>query len=523
MTRFRASLLVALCLLAAWPAYAHPIAKRAYERTVAVRITETGAVVDYQLDLDEATAELDLLAVRDKSDLADLRTRDDVRNAFVRAYAPVIANYMGAELDGDPVDFVCTAQSFEIIDHMRCRFTFRGDWKLKADGLHQFKFLDGNYESEAGALWLSLTGDETVSLSDITQPSEKVQARQNTAPAPGDREKLRNASATISVTPQETRRSFHMATQAAALVGLSADGPVSLLPLLHDLSVELPAPEAADSASPNQSWLSLERLLDSQQGFWLLLFMAVGFGAAHALTPGHGKTLVAAYLVGERGTVGHAIFLGLVTTLTHTWAVVALAAVFYFLPTLPRDRVQFILGAGGGLLVAGMGIWLLFRRLTGQADHVHLGGHGHHHHGEHHHHHHRGADHYHDEHGHTHPLPNASTDVGWWRLVILGVSGGIVPCWDAILMLVFAVITGRLWLGLPLLVAFSSGLAGVLVLIGVLVVKAKGFAGSRFGESRLFRMLPVASAAAVTVLGLWLCYESTRPPTEPAKSVAVKQ
>src|SRR6516162_4718475 len=129
MTRFRASLLAALCLLAARPAHAHPIAKRAYERTVVVQLTQTGAVVEYQLDLDEATAELDLLAVRDKSDLADLRTRDDVRNAFLRAYAPVIANYMGAELDGDPVEFVCSGQSYEIIDHMRCRFTFHGDWK----------------------------------------------------------------------------------------------------------------------------------------------------------------------------------------------------------------------------------------------------------------------------------------------------------------------------------------------------------------------------------------------------------
>jgi ABC-type nickel/cobalt efflux system permease component RcnA len=88
------------------------------------------------------------------------------------------------------------------------------------------------------------------------------------------------------------------------------------------------------------------------------------------------------------------------------------------------------------------------------------------------------------------------------------VTGGIVPCWDAILMFGFAVAMHRIWLGLPLLLAFSAGLAGVLILIGIFVVKAKGFAGSRWGDSRLFRMLPVASAALVTVIGLWLCYTS---------------
>ena len=92
--------------------------------------------------------------------------------------------------------------------------------------------------------------------------------------------------------------------------------------------------------------------------------------------------------------------------------------------------------------------------------------------------------------------------------MVLGVSGGIVPCMDAIGMLFIAAGTGHLRLALPLLLAFSAGLAAVLILIGIFVVKAKGFAGSRWGDSRFFRMLPVASAATVTVLGLWLCYTS---------------
>jgi ABC-type nickel/cobalt efflux system permease component RcnA len=236
----------------------------------------------------------------------------------------------------------------------------------------------------------------------------------------------------------------------------------------------------------------------------MLLSLAALFGAAHALTPGHGKTLVAAYLIGERGTVCHACVLGLVTTLTHTGTVLALAVILllFFPQAVPKD-VQAVLGLVGGLLVAGMGFWLLLRRLSGGADHVHLGGHGHHHH-------HSGghADHCHDEDGHVHALAAPSQAVSWWGLVILGMSGGIVPCWDAILMLGFAISAQRLWLGVPLLLAFSAGLASVLILIGIGVVYFKGFATSRWGSGPWVRALPLVSAVLVTGMGLWLCYDS---------------
>ena len=91
---------------------------------------------------------------------------------------------------------------------------------------------------------------------------------------------------------------------------------------------------------------------------------------------------------------------------------------------------------------------------------------------------------------------------------MLGISGGIVPCWDAIALLAMAIGTQRVWLGLPLLLAFSAGLAGVLVLIGVLVVKIKGFGSSRFGDGRIVRTLPILSAVVVTLLGIWLCIDA---------------
>src|SRR5581483_1585454 len=98
--------------------------------------------------------------------------------------------------------------------------------------------------------------------------------------------------------------------------------------------------------------------------------------------------------------------------------------------------------------------------------------------------------------------------VGWWRLTLLGVSGGIIPCHDAVVVYVGAVSGGLLDFALPVLLAFSAGLAAVLVLIGIAVVKAKGTVGRSWSESRIFKALPIVSAALVTCIGLWLCYHS---------------
>jgi ABC-type nickel/cobalt efflux system permease component RcnA len=241
---------------------------------------------------------------------------------------------------------------------------------------------------------------------------------------------------------------------------------------------------------PASSHRLLDLLLDTRQGLGVLLLLAAGFGAVHALTPGHGKTMVAAYLVGERGTAWHAVVLGVVTTLTHTAAVLVLAALLpVFFPGAVPSTVQMLLGLVGGLLIAGLGLWLLMQRLAGQADHVHIGGGHHHHHG-----------------GEEEPARP-----GWAGLVLLGISGGIVPCWDAIAMLALAISAQRLWLGLPLLLAFSAGLAGVLVALGIAVVRARDLAGQRLeseGFRRFLRVLPILSAVVITALGLWLCYES---------------
>jgi ABC-type nickel/cobalt efflux system permease component RcnA len=486
--RFSYLALLLSTLYAGGPAAAHPVPQGGHDRVIVVRLTPAAVVVEYQLEVEPFTTVFqDLRAIDDKI-LKSISKPLEYYEAFSRAYAPILADNLLASLDGKNLTFACTRRSEQItkVDgNLRCDFVFEAPWQLGREGRHKFTFWEGNYELEPGLINLSLACDPALTLLEKTAPDEALKTRAAVDLKPGDEARLRQLKATMSLS-----------------------GDTAVAPAVPQPSSGSSTPEPP----PSHETRLLDLLLDSQRGFWVLLLLAAGFGAAHALTPGHGKTLVAAYLVGERGTVAHAVVLGLVTTLTHTGAVLVLAAVLlFFFPKAVPAHLQTALGLGGGLLVAGMGLWLLLRRLGGGPDHVHIGGHGHHHH------HHHGHDHHH------HPVPAASERVGWWGLIVLGMSGGIVPCWDAIAMFGFAVAADKLWLGLPLLLAFSAGLASVLILIGIGVVYVKGFATSRVGDGRIVRALPLISAVLVTGLGLWLCYETLHPQTEPPSAAARSQ
>ncbi len=480
------SSLCALCASVVSSVSAHPVPKDNHDRTIVVRLTPRAVEVDYTLDLDEGRAARDVA----RAELAGISTPEEFYEAFLRWLAPVLADNLDARLDGKPLAFVCKTKGQTTKDkdgtplaHLRCRYTFEAPWEPAPGRPHAFTFREANYhDDDFSLLNVALEASPGVRLSAVTAPDKALQERPPLDRRPGDGERLRRLSATFTV-PDQTPK------------GESRSGPAEGAGEIKPAQPEGPS---RDGGRPSNL---LHLLLETRHGLVMALLMAAFLGAAHALTPGHGKTLVAAYLVGERGTVGHAVLLGCVTTATHTAAVLLLAALLpAFFPDTPDASVQAALGLVGGLLIAGLGFWLLMRRLAGQADHVHLPGHGHHHH-------HHGHDH-----DHVH-LPSPGSRVGFWQLVVLGVQGGIVPCWDAIAMLCVAISAQRLWLGLPLLLAFSAGLAGVLILIGIGVVYTRDWAGGRWGDGprarRLARALPLASAVLITLMGLWLCYDST--------------
>jgi ABC-type nickel/cobalt efflux system permease component RcnA len=227
----------------------------------------------------------------------------------------------------------------------------------------------------------------------------------------------------------------------------------------------------------------------------LALLLAFVWGAAHALAPGHGKTVVAAYLVGSRGTLAHALFLGLTTTITHTAGVFALGLVTLFASRylLPETLFPW-LSLASGLLVAWLGVSMFATRLRG----------AHHHH-----------DHTHDEPdghshgpGHSHTHGPAGGSIGWRSLLTLGVSGGLIPCPSALVVLLGSVALGRVGLGLALVLAFSLGLAGLLTAIGVAFIYAGRLLGRLNVGGPLLRLLPAASALCVALLGLGITWRA---------------
>lgn len=245
------------------------------------------------------------------------------------------------------------------------------------------------------------------------------------------------------------------------------------------------------------------------------LLTAVVLGALHALEPGHGKAMMAGYLVGTRGTWRQAVILGLTITVSHTAGVFALGLVtLYAADIVTPERLYPWLTLVSGLLVLGFGAGLVVSRarlaLRGHDhDHPHSHGHGHHHHDHHDHRH-----HHHHGHSHGHDHGQARSLLGRGGLVALGISGGLIPCPSALVVLLSAVALHRVLFGLLLIVAFSIGLALVLTGIGVALASGAPLlrrlppSGVVASVGRAGRFLPIASALVVTVVGLGLTLQA---------------
>lgn len=471
--------LCALRALCGGSVCAHPVPKQNHDRVIEVRLTPEAVVVKYQLEIDEYRAVQDL----GKEELARIDSPRAISRVFLTYAAPLLRNNLIAQLDGAELSFQGRGEiDATVTDHLCCKFTFTAAWEPSPQRVHRFSFREANYDREDfDRIQLTLTAGPDVTLRERTAPDKALWDRPPLERKPGDSERLRTLSATFVV--GEAAQSSPANGRRKPAVRRAAE------------------PSAQEEDHPQKL---LHLLLDTQRGLAVLLLLAAGFGAVHALTPGHGKTLVAAYLVGEHGTVWHALLLGLMTTLTHTGAVFVLAVVFLLSPSA-AGVIYYIQGLLGGLLITALGLWLLLQRLFGRPDHIHLGGHSHHHH------------HHVQEHVR---VPGDGAAVRWWHLLLLGMRGGLVPCWDAILLLWLAISAGRLWLGVPLLLAFSAGLAAVLVVLGISVVWARNWALTRWGggerTGKLVRTLPLLSAAVITALGLWLCYDSLHAETPPA-------
>ena len=274
----------------------------------------------------------------------------------------------------------------------------------------------------------------------------------------------------------------------------------------------------------------------------LSVLTSAGLGAVHALSPGHGKTLMAAYLVGTRGTARHALALGLSVSVSHTVGILVLAGlVVGASDVLPPDVVVRWAPVVAAVSIVVIGAWMLLgevrrRRVAGGDRHDHAEGSDHHHdhaHAEHHddghddgHDHAHGHDHA-DDHGHapapvppgrhrhggvTHShLPVPGSAITWRSLFVLGLAGGLIPSTSALLILLGSIAAGRPAFGFVLVVAFGLGMAAVMGSVGLVMVLARSRldrlpAGGGLG--RLREAVPLVAAVLVFGFGLYLTVQA---------------
>jgi nickel/cobalt transporter (NicO) family protein len=211
------------------------------------------------------------------------------------------------------------------------------------------------------------------------------------------------------------------------------------------------------------------------------LAVALFWGAAHALSPGHGKAIVTAYLVGQRGTPRHAAVLGLIVTVTHTIGVFALGLVILALSQfVVPERLYPWLNLASGALVVGIGASVFWSRWRHRRAHAHGHHHGH-------------------AHGHV-----AHEDAGpsFRSLLAVGISGGLLPCPSALVVLLAAISLHRIAFGLLLIVAFSAGLALTITGIGLVAVLARRAFSRLSLDGPVVRLLPAVSALVILGAGL---------------------
>jgi ABC-type nickel/cobalt efflux system permease component RcnA len=296
--------------------------------------------------------------------------------------------------------------------------------------------------------------------------------------------------------------------------------------------------DGRSAAAARDRFTELIAVPDLTTGVALLgLLVASALGGLHAFSPGHGKTVVGAYLVGSRGTAKHAAFLGLTVTATHTSSVFALGLVTLFASQYVLPEKLFpALSLASGVIILALGLSLFVTRLRsalGNPQHTHQDhhdahvdshdlGHSHSHEPDHLHqqehehalpNHHDGLVHSHGGREHSHLPPGSDgSPVTWRNLLALGVSGGLLPCPSALVVLLSAIYLHRVGYGLLLIVAFSLGLASVLTGIGLAFVFAGRWLQRTTGERRvaasLVRVVPVLSAFVIACVGALLCYEA---------------
>jgi ABC-type nickel/cobalt efflux system permease component RcnA len=472
---------------------AHPLGNFSINRYAGLRLTQHAIDLRYLLDMAEIPTFLELQESGMVPEVGHPSLREYLDRQTVRLQEGLRLEVNGQRL---PLQGVTSEIVFPPgvggLPTLKLGIVYRASLEARCiDAPCHLHYRDSNFPGRPG--WQEV----------ITVAEPGIIVDQSSVPAPDRSRALTDYPAELlSNPPQVLEAEVRFRRERVARVATTAEAP---LPLSGQTR--------ATGASPTTPRSVLTELVTTQQlgpgMLGLALIVAVGLGALHALEPGHGKTVVAAYLVGSRGTLRQALYLGLIVTATHTAGVYLLGAVTLYLSHyVVPERLYPWLGGVSGLLITCLGCGLLVQRYVGASQaHTHghsLARHHSHLHTHAHAHHHGTIDHEHPApHEDAQTQPPVEETMSFRALLALGVTGGIVPCPAALVVLLSAIALQRVGFGLLLIVAFSAGLAGVLMTLGLLMVSARHVIARVQGEGRLItRWLPLTSAAVITVFGL---------------------
>jgi nickel/cobalt exporter len=433
----------AFVVLLAPAASAHPLGNFTVNAYAGLRVAPDSVAVDYVLDLAEIPA---------------YQRHDDYVAAGATASCARLARGLALRLDGRLAALRVEAATLAFPPGQGGVPTLRLECALVASGRgERVTFADATDAGRLGWREVVAAGDgTTLTTSDV--PAVSASQRLTRYPADLLRSPLRQRSAALTV---RLGGAAAPASSTAALAGHVLPGPVA-------------------KATGTLAGLAAHRRVTAPFAL-VALTVAAGLGALHALAPGHGKTVLAAYLVGQRGSLRHALVIAGTVTATHTAGVLALGVALSASTTLAPEQVSPWLALTSGVLVVLIGAGLL-RRAVRDRRHRHSHAHGAHH-------------------DHDHGLDG---DLSTRRLVTLGFAGGLVPSPSALVVLLGAIALGRAWFGVLLVAAYGAGMALTLTGAGVLLARARDVLarrGTGRAVPRAVLALPVVTAVAVVAAG----------------------
>ncbi|MEX2406620.1 MAG: High-affinity nickel-transporter [Actinomycetota bacterium] len=446
--------LIAVLVIIPGAASAHPLGNFTVSTSAGIVVSPGAVRIDYVVDLAEiptvqAMPELD----RD----GDGAPSEDERTAWASSTAAELVSNLSVAVGGDPVALEVVSARAELLpgqgglDVLRLEVVFDG----RIPEVGELAFHDGNLSDRLGWHEVTASGSGGVAL------------ERSSVPATSPTDRLRTYPRDLLSSPLDVR-----------------DATLSFGP-----GVGVPAGSAESGGAPTMSGDAPSGRAGGAEGAFarvvdrtgLLMLIAVllsfGVGALHALGPGHGKTLMAAYLIGSGGGVRHAVAVGGAVTVMHTASVLALGiVVLSATEVFAPEAVYPWLALGSGLSALALGAGMLVARLARWGE---------------------GIERHHD---HPHPTRAVLSRKG---LTALALAGGILPSPSALLVLLASVAIHRVAYGLVLIAAFSLGLASALVAVGILALRTRDALAHRL-STRLGRLVPVASAAVIAMLGLLL-------------------